>query len=561
MKPLTRFTRTGLLLAACALVAPSLARADIEVQAWVRLITSGYCKVKRTVDTNGHTRVEYEKLDCSVQPEQSSNSYYFQTRLEGNLIEQIVDAAQFGKALYDFASNVAAAVGTGGASAALSGAQAANDVRTAYQEFGQLMDGWGGKGKTTQDEFVVSSPNREYRWVEILLSADSDDDPFERSVLAPAAPLPGVAIETITDTNQAKLHKVTIDLSQLPPVQRLTIPVGLAVSEGDCSASCLRISKVVNLIVERPEDGDIVASTRIGYSRRDADCDVCGFARRDLLLHNRIDPAGSSSDETVQQTTVSVRQTANGQYLVRNRETSEPFDQVYVGLEVDSARVRDEESPRIELAADCVGGCPAGVVAHVDGLASYSDEKAERQGRGTAYLTFDPRALPTGTTTLVLTASFEAGRGGTIAQHVVRLVKEIAVGVDPKVRSLPTAAATADGGGARVSAAPKPLARMQISGKGEARAALPDISGRWNSNIGLVYEISQQGGDFRWSVASLGQSATGTLSGASIAASWSDKNGKGSGRGTVTAKDAAGRATRIEWENGVVFTRFASARD
>jgi hypothetical protein len=153
------FARKRLVVAGCLLLAPSFAGADISVRAWVRLITAGQCQVQRTIDSNGHSQVVYEALDCTVHPEQSTNSYYFETRLEGNLIEQIVDAAQFSKALYDLASDVAVAVGSGGTAAALSGARAANDLRTAYQEFDQLLDGWGGKWENTQDDFVVTSPN------------------------------------------------------------------------------------------------------------------------------------------------------------------------------------------------------------------------------------------------------------------------------------------------------------------------------------------------------------------------------------------------------------------
>jgi hypothetical protein len=203
----------------------------------------------------------------------------------------------------------------------------------------------------------------------------------------------------------------------------------------------------VNLIVERPEEGDVVAASWIGDARRDAACDVCGFARRDLLLRNRIAPSGATADETVQQATVAVRQSASGDYLVRDRNGAQRYEQVLVGLEVDSQRFH-QGGARIELDAACLGGCPAGVEPRVDAVASTLDARdVRREGRGVAYFAIDPRALPVGVTTLVLGASYEAGHGGTIAQHVVRLVQRIGVAADPRDRSLPTAASWSDRNG------------------------------------------------------------------------------------------------------------------
>jgi hypothetical protein len=82
-----------------------------------------------------------------------------------------------------------------------------------------------------------------------------------------------------------------------------------------------------------------------------------------------------------------------------------------------------------------------------------------------------------------------------------------------------------------------------------------DISGKWNSNIELVYEFTQNGYQFTWFVALNNQKGAGTLSGHNLSASWSDAGGSGSAEGRITAVDANGRAVRIEWDNGVVFER------
>ena len=99
---------------------------------------------------------------------------------------------------------------------------------------------------------------------------------------------------------------------------------------------------------------------------------------------------------------------------------------------------------------------------------------------------------------------------------------------------------------------------FQLRRRGERRLATQetlDISGKWNSNIGLVYEFTQNGVQFTWFVALNNQKGGGTLSGHNLSASWSDAGGSGSAEGRITAVDENGRAVRIEWDNGVVFER------
>ncbi len=93
---------------------------------------------------------------------------------------------------------------------------------------------------------------------------------------------------------------------------------------------------------------------------------------------------------------------------------------------------------------------------------------------------------------------------------------------------------------------------------GAARDAEPSciqLAGRWNSTIGVVYDVTQDGSTFRWNVAegrAQGQIGSGSIAGTSVKVSWTPP-GAGTAQGTVTA--AGGRATRIEWSNGVVFVR------
>ncbi|HLF96432.1 MAG TPA: hypothetical protein VI457_04755 [Methylococcaceae bacterium] len=96
---------------------------------------------------------------------------------------------------------------------------------------------------------------------------------------------------------------------------------------------------------------------------------------------------------------------------------------------------------------------------------------------------------------------------------------------------------------------------LHLALPGNTGVPLANISGQWNSNIGLVYSIEQQGAEFRWHVANIDQTGKGTIEGDRIRATWSDRNGTGSGNGVIREKDSLGGAHRIEWDNGVVFTK------
>jgi len=94
---------------------------------------------------------------------------------------------------------------------------------------------------------------------------------------------------------------------------------------------------------------------------------------------------------------------------------------------------------------------------------------------------------------------------------------------------------------------------QEAAQSGEAVDA--DISGRWNSSIGFVYDISQSGNSFTWQVVTpVSEQGQGTITDeGQVNAEWSGDNGSGSGFGTV--EYSGNRIVRISWSNGVVFTR------
>ncbi len=82
-----------------------------------------------------------------------------------------------------------------------------------------------------------------------------------------------------------------------------------------------------------------------------------------------------------------------------------------------------------------------------------------------------------------------------------------------------------------------------------------DISGRWNSSIGFVYDILQSGNSFTWQVVTpISKQGQGTITDEDqVTAKWNADNGRGSGYGTV--EYSGSRIVRISWSNRVIFTQ------
>jgi len=85
--------------------------------------------------------------------------------------------------------------------------------------------------------------------------------------------------------------------------------------------------------------------------------------------------------------------------------------------------------------------------------------------------------------------------------------------------------------------------------------AIADVVGIWKGPMGLTYTFTQSSSQFAWTVNTTGEKGKGAISGTAVTAQWSGPLGSGSAKGKITATDAGGRATRIEWDNGVIFKR------
>lgn len=87
-----------------------------------------------------------------------------------------------------------------------------------------------------------------------------------------------------------------------------------------------------------------------------------------------------------------------------------------------------------------------------------------------------------------------------------------------------------------------------------------DISGKWNSNIGHTYQITQKWNSFSWIDLNTNIEATGLIRGGQLNAEWADRRAKHSVTGKITEYDSSGRPIRIEWSNNVVFHRKPKAQ-
>jgi hypothetical protein len=98
---------------------------------------------------------------------------------------------------------------------------------------------------------------------------------------------------------------------------------------------------------------------------------------------------------------------------------------------------------------------------------------------------------------------------------------------------------------------PQKLEGLQV----QELKVIPKLTGTWNSSIGVKYEITQRGENFNWTAAQLNQQGAGTISGKAVSAQWRGGGPPGSAKGRITDSDKEGKATRIEWDNGVIFFR------
>ncbi|MCU0592944.1 MAG: hypothetical protein MUC57_15905 [Desulfobacterales bacterium] len=88
-----------------------------------------------------------------------------------------------------------------------------------------------------------------------------------------------------------------------------------------------------------------------------------------------------------------------------------------------------------------------------------------------------------------------------------------------------------------------------------AAPAVADLAGDWQGFMNMTFSFTQNGSQFAWFVQATGEKAQGTIAGDVLTVTWTNPLGSGSAKGKIAAKDASGRATRIEWDNGVVFSR------
>jgi hypothetical protein len=159
-----------------------------------------------------------------------------------------------------------------------------------------------------------------------------------------------------------------------------------------------------------------------------------------------------------------------------------------------------------------------------------------------AYLDLPPkkhRAPPASSPPVVLTKDKE----DTLHQSTMNPARTFEHGNSGKeISKVGTGSMTASSG-----QSPKP--------QGVTPASIPNVSGQWKSNIGVVYDMTQNGDNFEWTVKTKNEIGNGFIKGRNISASWKSPIGSGASNGKITTVDSAGKATKIQWYNGVRFYR------
>ncbi len=114
----------------------------------------------------------------------------------------------------------------------------------------------------------------------------------------------------------------------------------------------------------------------------------------------------------------------------------------------------------------------------------------------------------------------------------------------------------------REAAEQEPLERERMEREAEDRTRerepvfnMVDISGEWQSNIGRIYIIRQEGNSFSWQVRGKEEEGHGQIFGRNIKAWWRGELGEGNSEGEIKEITPEGRALLIHWKNGVIFNR------
>lgn len=97
--------------------------------------------------------------------------------------------------------------------------------------------------------------------------------------------------------------------------------------------------------------------------------------------------------------------------------------------------------------------------------------------------------------------------------------------------------------------------------EGEIDSGALQLAGRWVSSQGSAYDLARAGPRIIWSDAGGRDSGSGLLRSGGVieVEQWTGSPAAPPARGYVTETDAGGRAMRIEWENGVTFSRDGAA--
>ena len=82
-----------------------------------------------------------------------------------------------------------------------------------------------------------------------------------------------------------------------------------------------------------------------------------------------------------------------------------------------------------------------------------------------------------------------------------------------------------------------------------------ELTGTWKSSHGLIYEITHRDNHYIWRVHGSDERGEITPGSGQMHAKWHGRRGHGSATGRIVARDNRGIPMKIQWSNGVIYTR------
>jgi hypothetical protein len=369
------------------------------------------------------------------------NSARIDTRLQGNALEQLIDAVEFASAFSGIRDGGILGTMLGGPAAV--GFQAYN-AWNAVEQAGQLAAGWGGRYEFKEARVRVRYPHPHYDRLRIRFVADSDDDRFSSPESGPRASTAlGITRRTYFPTNR-RGASVTyeVDLAKLAANMRTDVlyrdlPFFFAIREdpNDTVISNLRVTHTLKLRLTRVEEAPPVITTSVSYWNGLSGNEGIGTPVGGTTLMSFAPWASASNPgfgDLVQSATLPLLRGARGGFELYSFPAAKRYEYVIVSFRYASSRVSYGGASPYRITAELAGSArPLALTPAVRQIQRVQQRDSRgrtywTEGFGMASLAFRPDGLAPGTYPVVFAVVDASGRA--VAQQMV----SVAVGRSPQ---------------------------------------------------------------------------------------------------------------------------------